>query len=49
MDYYLAMGHGLLIVVASLIEELRLWSAWDSAVEHRLNSCGTRAQLLRGV
>ena len=46
--------HGLLIAVDSLVEH-RLWahtgfSSWSSqALEHRLSSCGTWAQLLHNI
>ena len=49
-DYSLVAVHRLLIAVASLVVEHVLWSIQGSVVaapglylEHRLNSCGTRA------
>ena len=53
--YSLVMMCGLLILVASLVAEHRFYMArglsrcGSRALEHRLYSCGTRAQLLRGL
>ena len=53
--YSLVMMCGLLILVASLVAEHRFYMArglsrcGSRALEHRLYSCGTRAQLLHGL
>ena len=53
--YSLVMVCGLLILVASLVAEHRFYMArglsrcGSRALEHRLYSCGTWAQLLRGL
>ena len=53
-SYSLAAALRLLLVVASLIAEHRLWcrsfsSCGSRALEHRLSNCGAWAQLFRGM